>query len=151
MLTKARVIINEKGAIIARYLLLGCFITEFILCIVILSGNSSSPSLAMTIPRMLAALASSFFVVCLIKKLLRDNYQMVTVKALACFSIILRILCFVMVKYYVRNPTEQCYVSSAASSSLSYMDVISCIAIILLAWQYIREDKISKMRMIETY
>lgn len=142
MIAKTRKLIHQKGPLISRLLLMSCFFIEFILCIVILSGNSSPPSLAMTIPRMLASLTSYIFVLFLLKKFLKDNYQMLAVKGLACLSILIRVLAFVMVKYFVRNPTEQCYVSMSASGALSYMDVMSCVAILMLMWQYIREERI---------
>lgn len=113
-----------------------------------MEANSSPPALAMTIPRMFAAFFGIVFMISILKKFLRENLQNLIIKGLACLSILVRVLAIVMLKYYTRNPTEQCFVSQSAGSALTYMDIVSCLAIGLLAWQYLRELKMQKMKMI---
>lgn len=106
MLNKIKTTLNQKGPTIARYVFMGCFLIEFILSIVILSGNSSSPSVAMTVPRIFAALLAGLFAFCLIKKLLPERYHSLIIKALAGLSLLVRALTLALLKYYTRNPTE---------------------------------------------
>lgn len=151
MLARLRVIMNKSGTLIAKWVVLAAFLTEFILCIVILSENSSSPSLAMTIPRMFAALTTALLVALIIKKLpIKTDTQNLAVKVLACVAMLLRIMTVIFLQYHSRNPTEECFVSSQASSTLTYMDIVSFAAIAVLTWQYLREDKLQKMMLIET-
>ena len=85
---------------------MACFLIELILSIVILSGNSSSPSIAMTVPRVFAASFAALFALCLIKKIAKERYHNLVIKAFIGLSLLMRILAMVLLKYYVRNPTE---------------------------------------------
>lgn len=105
----------------------------------------------MTVPRMFAAFTTVLLVVLLIKKLpIKSDTQILLVKVLACVAMLLRIVTVIMLQYHSRNPTEECFVSSQASSALTYMDIVSFAGIAALTWQHLREDKIQKMVFIET-
>ena len=92
----------------------------------------------MTVPRMFAAFIAFMFVFFLIKKFPKQGFEILAVKVFACLALLTRIITVIMLYYYSRNPTKECFVSEQAANALTYMDIAAFGSIAAFMWQYLR-------------
>lgn len=123
---------------IAKIIVMACFFVQLTLSIIILTENSSTPSVIMTISRIIAALSSIILTIFVTFKIIKSGLENIIIKGVAILAICFRILTDLILRYYSKNPTQECFVSYKVTDILTYLDLISLVTILINTYEVLK-------------
>lgn len=120
--------------------IIGIFAIEFFVGLLIIQANSSTISIVITVPRMIASFFSMIFMLLIMRRQRCVNNWKQAVKVIATVCIVFRLLSIIGLKYIEGNPSPDCYINTQTFNSLVLMDILSGFTIVTLTVHTFRAD-----------